>query len=50
MSNEKEKTVKLNEKVYTWTEFLKEKETLSNKPGVKIIEVKPGVYKTKIEG
>ena len=50
MSNSNEKIVSLNERSLTWEQFLAEKEKQEKKPGVKIVEVKPGVYKTQING
>jgi hypothetical protein len=45
-----EEKVILNEKEISLEEFKKEKENLEKKPGVRIVEVKPGVFKTLIQG
>lgn len=45
-----EQTVILDGKVWTKTRFLEQKEKVEKKPGVQIVEVKPGEYKTKIQG
>lgn len=46
----KEKTVMLNEKKLTWIKFIELKEKEEKKLGVKIIEISPGVYKTRVQG
>jgi len=45
-----EDKIVLDGKEFTKTLFLEKKEELEKKPGVKIIEVQPGVFKTKIQG
>lgn len=44
------KQMTLNEKNLSLEEFKKEREKLENKPGVKVIEVKPGIFKSQIRG
>lgn len=43
-------TITVNGKTVEKSEFSKLKEKLENKPGVKLVEVKPGVFKTQIKG
>jgi len=45
-----DKKVILNEQEYSYSEFLEKKKEIESKPGVRIVEVKPGVYRTKIQG
>lgn len=47
---ENEMKVLLDGKELTMERFLEKKTEVEKKPGVKIIEVRPGVYKTKIQG
>ena len=45
-----EKKVRLNEQVLTEDEFQKKKVELEKKPGVKVIKIEEGVYKTRLKG
>lgn len=45
-----EQTVILDGKVYTKIRFMEMKEKIEKKPGVKLVEVKPGEFRTKIQG
>ena len=42
--------ITLNEKTYTQEEFQAKKKKLESKPGVKVVEVKPGVFRSQIRG
>lgn len=42
--------LELNGKKLTESQFKEEVKTLESKPGVKVVEVSPGVYKTRIQG
>lgn len=45
-----EKTVIVNGKTLTESEFRTKREEVEKKPGVKIVEVSPGVYKIRLKG
>lgn len=45
-----EQTVLLDGKVYTKIKFMERKQEVERKPGVTIVEVRPGEYRTKIQG
>lgn len=44
------KLVTLNEKSYTWEQFVEAKKKAEQKKGVQVVEVRPNVYKTRIDG
>lgn len=47
---EENKEMILNQKNLSLEEFKKERERLEKKPDVRVIEVKPGIFKSQIQG
>jgi hypothetical protein len=50
MTEQKEKTITLNDKLVTFEEFSKLKESFSKRKDVILIEVAPNIFKTQIRG